>query len=347
MAPSRRLSGRARPRCRNWSLFSSRRRSKRSLRVKPHLDPRFTCFGMKLARSKIHRWGVYATERIPAGRKVIEYTGERDQPARNQAPRRRERPDLPLHPGCLLDPRWLGRRLRRGVYQPLVRSKPGGPAFLEGTSLYESPRPSLRAKSLLSTIVSTKKWTGSIAAAEQELPGHHQLARLRRGFSSFTTLVTPLTCEAALRAALRSPRLRPSRVASLLTVCIDIHVFQSRHADIARQLFALTFASNGRIVSTFRRSCSLSGCDAPLILWSNSSARCFASSSQSRGFPLRFGLALARFLLGLNVRTRSETRRPLKSIMCLNTSMHVYSIVGHSCSTRRFGADLPIASCTS
>jgi len=32
---------------------------------------------MKLARSKIHRWGVYATEFIPAGRKVIEYTGER------------------------------------------------------------------------------------------------------------------------------------------------------------------------------------------------------------------------------------------------------------------------------
>ena len=32
---------------------------------------------MKLARSKIHRWGVYATERIPAGRKVIEYTGEK------------------------------------------------------------------------------------------------------------------------------------------------------------------------------------------------------------------------------------------------------------------------------
>jgi len=32
---------------------------------------------MKLGRSDIHRWGVYATEAIPAGRKVIEYTGER------------------------------------------------------------------------------------------------------------------------------------------------------------------------------------------------------------------------------------------------------------------------------
>jgi SET domain-containing protein len=32
---------------------------------------------MRLAASKIHRWGVYATEFIPARRKVIEYTGEK------------------------------------------------------------------------------------------------------------------------------------------------------------------------------------------------------------------------------------------------------------------------------
>ncbi|MGA8030402.1 MAG: SET domain-containing protein-lysine N-methyltransferase [Bryobacteraceae bacterium] len=44
---------------------------------KPRIDPKFACFGMKLARSKIHRWGVYATEPIPPGRKVIEYTGEK------------------------------------------------------------------------------------------------------------------------------------------------------------------------------------------------------------------------------------------------------------------------------
>lgn len=43
----------------------------------PRIDPKFACFGMKLAPSKIHRWGVYATERIPAGRKVLEYTGEK------------------------------------------------------------------------------------------------------------------------------------------------------------------------------------------------------------------------------------------------------------------------------
>jgi uncharacterized protein len=43
----------------------------------PHIDSRFACFRMKLAPSKIHRWGIYAAEFIPAGRKVIEYTGER------------------------------------------------------------------------------------------------------------------------------------------------------------------------------------------------------------------------------------------------------------------------------
>jgi uncharacterized protein len=32
---------------------------------------------MRLAKSQIHRWGVFATEFIPAGRKVIEYTGEK------------------------------------------------------------------------------------------------------------------------------------------------------------------------------------------------------------------------------------------------------------------------------
>jgi uncharacterized protein len=47
---------------------------------------------MKLARSKIHRWGVYSTERIPAGRKVIEYTGERIN--RRETKRRAEGTDL-------------------------------------------------------------------------------------------------------------------------------------------------------------------------------------------------------------------------------------------------------------
>jgi len=41
------------------------------------IDPKMACFGLRLAPSRIHRWGVYTTEKIPARRKVIEYTGER------------------------------------------------------------------------------------------------------------------------------------------------------------------------------------------------------------------------------------------------------------------------------
>jgi uncharacterized protein len=59
---------------------------------RPRIDPKYACFGMKLAPSKIHRWGVYATERIPAGRKVIEYTGERI--SRRETKRRAESSDF-------------------------------------------------------------------------------------------------------------------------------------------------------------------------------------------------------------------------------------------------------------
>jgi SET domain-containing protein len=41
---------------------------------------------MRLGRSTIHRWGVFAGGRIPANRKVIEYTGE--LVARREAKRR-------------------------------------------------------------------------------------------------------------------------------------------------------------------------------------------------------------------------------------------------------------------
>jgi SET domain-containing protein len=44
---------------------------------RPRIDPRFACFKLAIRKSKIHRFGVYAVERIPANRKVIEYTGER------------------------------------------------------------------------------------------------------------------------------------------------------------------------------------------------------------------------------------------------------------------------------
>ena len=43
----------------------------------PRIDPRYAGYKMEIRASKIHRYGVYAGERIPANRKVIEYTGER------------------------------------------------------------------------------------------------------------------------------------------------------------------------------------------------------------------------------------------------------------------------------
>jgi hypothetical protein len=44
---------------------------------RPRIDPKFAGYKLSIRKSKIHRFGVYAEERIPANRKVIEYTGER------------------------------------------------------------------------------------------------------------------------------------------------------------------------------------------------------------------------------------------------------------------------------
>ncbi len=55
------------------------------------IDPEYAFFGMRPARSRIHRWGLYATEFIPAGRKIIEYTGERI--SRRETKRRSELSD--------------------------------------------------------------------------------------------------------------------------------------------------------------------------------------------------------------------------------------------------------------
>jgi uncharacterized protein len=43
----------------------------------PTIDSSATAFRLELKESKIHRWGLFAAERIPAKRKIIEYTGER------------------------------------------------------------------------------------------------------------------------------------------------------------------------------------------------------------------------------------------------------------------------------
>lgn len=44
----------------------------------PTINPAFCGpFQLRLGKSKIHRWGIYANQPIPKNRKVIEYTGER------------------------------------------------------------------------------------------------------------------------------------------------------------------------------------------------------------------------------------------------------------------------------
>src|SRR5580658_1704941 len=49
----------------------------RALIKTPHIDPRYAVFKLSIRQSKIHRYGVYAREMIPANRKVIEYAGKR------------------------------------------------------------------------------------------------------------------------------------------------------------------------------------------------------------------------------------------------------------------------------
>jgi SET domain-containing protein len=67
----------------------------------PGLDERYICYQLRLATSAIHRWGVYAEERIPPHRKVIEYTGERI--SRRETKRRDQRK---LHYLFTLDNYW-------------------------------------------------------------------------------------------------------------------------------------------------------------------------------------------------------------------------------------------------
>jgi uncharacterized protein len=43
----------------------------------PKLNLDCVCYKLLIRRSRIHRYGVFAGQRIPANRKVIEYTGKR------------------------------------------------------------------------------------------------------------------------------------------------------------------------------------------------------------------------------------------------------------------------------
>ena len=46
----------------------------------PRIDSRHARFRLRIGESRIHRWGVFAEEQIPARRNVIEYVGERVNP---------------------------------------------------------------------------------------------------------------------------------------------------------------------------------------------------------------------------------------------------------------------------
>jgi SET domain-containing protein len=60
------------------SRYNAENRAMATKLVKfPKIDERYACYRLAIRESKIHRFGVYAAERIPANRKVIEYTGER------------------------------------------------------------------------------------------------------------------------------------------------------------------------------------------------------------------------------------------------------------------------------
>src|ERR1043165_1916455 len=56
---------------------SVRTGSKASGRRVPRIDRRKCWFRIEVRPSKIHRWGVFALEPIPARRRVIEYTGQK------------------------------------------------------------------------------------------------------------------------------------------------------------------------------------------------------------------------------------------------------------------------------
>jgi SET domain-containing protein len=51
----------------------------------PSIDSRYARFPLRMDRSRIHGFGVFAVKAIPRGRKVIEYTGERLNPRQARA----------------------------------------------------------------------------------------------------------------------------------------------------------------------------------------------------------------------------------------------------------------------
>jgi len=79
----------------------------------PRIDPKFCCFGLRVGQSKIHGWGLYADQDIPANRKVIEYTGEKI--SMMEAMRRQDTPFL-----FVLDDLWMIDGAVRGSGAELI-----------------------------------------------------------------------------------------------------------------------------------------------------------------------------------------------------------------------------------
>ncbi len=67
----------------------------------PSIDVRRAAFALSVRPSEIHRWGVFAEEPIPKGRKIIEYTGQRISRVETS-----RRADKPLNYLFTLDKYW-------------------------------------------------------------------------------------------------------------------------------------------------------------------------------------------------------------------------------------------------
>jgi SET domain-containing protein len=112
----------------------------------PALDPRHCCFRLRLAPSKIHRWGVYAEENIPANRKVIEYTGERISRVETK-----KRAGKPLNYIFTVDSYWAkdgavggsGAEYINHSCEPNIRTM-----ITKGRILYMSKRPIVKGEEL-------------------------------------------------------------------------------------------------------------------------------------------------------------------------------------------------------
>ena len=153
---------------RSWQLFLSR---------KPAIDPRYTQFKLSIRESRIHRRGVYAEEPIPARRKVIEYTGETNQPPRDQAAGR-----WPVTYLFTLDDYWTldgafggsGAEIINHSCDPNLRSM-----NIKGHILYMSKRAIRRGEELTVDYRFDKDIErGDMPLRRQELPRRHQPAKV-------------------------------------------------------------------------------------------------------------------------------------------------------------------------